>query len=535
MVTKKTYKSGYSILLAVFLGVFAMHATAQTTDLPYPTDTIQDTVVYRYPAPKSIGIYRISKNFGVSQEDILRWNPQLRERGPQLDEILLIPAGPVVSKETKKEEQPSTEENRAVADHTTHDATPPATQGDEDSKKAARKEDMMRKPKAGAKAGEDAEKTELSNANGIVSLKYPYSEDEDFLPISDTSKIWRLAVLLPLDCHSTNRDEYNDRFYDFYTGLLTAVYQAQKAGMRLDIHTYDVPRTGNQLASVLNDKWIETAHAIIGPAYTNQVNKMATWSREHPIWLLVPFTSRVSGIEDNPYILQFNPTSDRKARCLADTIAQHKESVHCIYVKADRRPSAEVAHLLNELKEREIEVDAVPLRALMADSADYATRDSVNNLVILHTDNYSNASVILPHVKQLAIRHEVRLVAQDSWVQQEEVAVLRPVYAYFFRQPDAKAPVTMTYNWLHNHYFSNDSVYTPAIDYPRFDMLGYDLTKYLLRLLPDLYENATGTDTDADVDYIFDEPFTDGVQSKVRFVRTGVDGGWINEYIQVAY
>ena len=66
-------------------------------------------------------------------------------------------------------------------------------------------------------------------------------------------------------------------------------------------------------------------------------------------------------------------------------------------------------------------------------------------------------------------------------------------------------------------------------------MLWYDLTKYLLRLLPDLYENATGTDTDADVDYIFDEPFTDGVQSKVRFVRTGVDGGWINEYIQVAY
>ena len=168
----------------------------------------------------------------------------------------------------------------------------------------------------------------------------------------DTSRVYRLAVLLPLDSRSTDRDEYNDRFYDFYTGLLTAVYQAQKAGMRLEIHTYDVPRTGNRLAEVLNDPWLETAHAIIGPAYTNQVNQTVAWNRTRAKWILVPFTSHVKGIENDPYILQFNPTSDRKARCLADTIEQHKDSLHCIYVKADRRPVQDVKYLLAELKEK---------------------------------------------------------------------------------------------------------------------------------------------------------------------------------------
>lgn len=498
-------RTGHSILLLVLLVASVSHTAAQTADFPYPTDTIQDTVVYRYPAPKSIGIYRVSKIFGISQEDILRWNPQLRNRGPQLDEILLIPMGRVVEKNDSQE----TVKQPAV-------------------------EDFHAQSKDKVNIQETEEKTERAVANEQPLVRFN-GDEEPFVSLTDTSRIWRLAVLLPLDSRSAERDEYNDRFYDFYTGLLTAVYQAQRTGMRLEIHTYDVPRTGNQIKNVLNDPWIETAHAVIGPAYTNQVNKMAAWSREHPIWMLVPFTSRVAGIEENPYILQFNPTPDRKARCLADTIERHKDSLHCIYVKADRRPSPEVAYLLQELRELQIEADTVPLRALMSDSADYATRDSVTNLVILHTDNYANASVILPHVKQLAIRHDVRILAQDSWVQQEDIAVLRPVYACFFRQPDKYSSALREYNRLHNHYFSADSAYTPAIAYPRFDMLGYDLTRHLLEMLPELYENEAGTDTDTNMDYVVSEPFTKGIQSTIRFVRTGVDGGWINEHIQAVY
>ena len=201
----------------------------------------------------------------------------------------------------------------------------------------------------------------------------------------------------------------------------------------------------------------------------------------------------------------------------------------------DKLHSLEVPSKVDDDVIELIEVDTVPLRALMSDSADYAARDSVTNLVILHTDNYTNASVILPHVKQLAIRHDVRLLAQDSWVQQEEIAVLRPVYACFFRQSDKYSSALREYNRLHNHYFSADSAYTPAISYPRFDMLGYDLTRHLLEMLPELYEREAGTDTDTNMDYVVSEPFTKGIQSTVRYVRTGVDGGWINEHIQAVY
>ena len=77
------------LIFAILLAQWCI-ATAQEL-LPYPIDTIQGQAVYRYEVEKSIGLYRISVNFSVSQEDIIRWNPELKERGLHYGETLYIP------------------------------------------------------------------------------------------------------------------------------------------------------------------------------------------------------------------------------------------------------------------------------------------------------------------------------------------------------------------------------------------------------------------------------------------------------------
>ena len=59
--------------------------------LNYPLDTVNGVEVYRYQVEKSIGLYRVGVNFNVSQSEIVRLNPQLRERGLHFGETLLIP------------------------------------------------------------------------------------------------------------------------------------------------------------------------------------------------------------------------------------------------------------------------------------------------------------------------------------------------------------------------------------------------------------------------------------------------------------
>ena len=64
----------------VFLLLAALSVQAQDL-LNYPLDTVNGEEMYRYPVEKSIGLYRIGVNFNVSQAEIVRCNPQLRERG----------------------------------------------------------------------------------------------------------------------------------------------------------------------------------------------------------------------------------------------------------------------------------------------------------------------------------------------------------------------------------------------------------------------------------------------------------------------
>ena len=55
-------------------------------------DTVNGKVVYKYTVQKSEGLYRISKNFGVSQEEIINLNPILKSEGLKLGQIIYIPA-----------------------------------------------------------------------------------------------------------------------------------------------------------------------------------------------------------------------------------------------------------------------------------------------------------------------------------------------------------------------------------------------------------------------------------------------------------
>ena len=64
---------------------------AQGEVLNYPLDTIDGQVYYRYTVERSVGLYRISVKFGVTQEQILKANPHLQKQGLRFEEVILIP------------------------------------------------------------------------------------------------------------------------------------------------------------------------------------------------------------------------------------------------------------------------------------------------------------------------------------------------------------------------------------------------------------------------------------------------------------
>ena len=94
-------KTKIIVLLAALMWVNGLFAQAES----WPKDTVDGVVVYRYTVQKSEGLYRISKNFNVSQEELVRLNPKLQTEGLKLGQVILVPV---------KEEQPAAADSSMV-------------------------------------------------------------------------------------------------------------------------------------------------------------------------------------------------------------------------------------------------------------------------------------------------------------------------------------------------------------------------------------------------------------------------------------
>ena len=220
----------------------------------YPKDTIDGQVYYLYTVERSIGLYRISKNFDVSQESILQANPHLQHQGLSYGETIRIPIG-----------------------------------------------------------------TAIDDRQNIDTLAFTTTK------VSSDSTI-RLAIMLPLHADAIKRSKTMDRFYDFYTGALIAINEVQKQGQKLEVFIYDVGKTAQKTTQILRDSTWQKVDAIIGPAYTGQVSVASTYAQQDSTWLLVPFLPNVNEIDENPFLLKFNPSAEAEVDTLVNYLALHASS-----------------------------------------------------------------------------------------------------------------------------------------------------------------------------------------------------------------
>lgn len=464
----KTMKNGlliFTLLLAQWCA-----ATAQEL-LPYPIDTIQGQAVYRYEVEKSIGLYRISVNFSVSQEDIIRWNPELKERGLHYGEILYIPvAGKTVP----------------VAKHSVAPAVPAEAQPVSEPVTLPEKED---KP---ALILEEVHKDTLPADTLVLSAQ------------SDSSAL-HIALMLPFQARNTKRDRNMDRFVDFYEGVLLAIRELQADTTRFILDVYDTEKSDLRVRQLIDSGRLEGVDAVLGLAYPMQLMQVGEWAKEKQVPVLAPFIDHIEGIETNPYILQFNPSSQQEAQAMAEWLSGHREKVNCVLIDAKEADIPQSIRLLRrEIIVRDIPTTTTSIRNILNDSLGRALRNDVENILIFNTEKYSNIQVLIPRIQKVAGERSITLYSKYSW--SKENIPLPQIFTSVFKQQIIDDAV---YEEYFQRYFGHEH----TTDTPRFDLLGYDLMKELVAYLQ-------GTEYH-------------GLQSDIRFEHISAEGGLVNTNIEI--
>ena len=487
------------IWLLVALAAMPIHMSGQQP-LAYPLDTIDGQIYYRYTVERSIGLYRLSVNFGVSQEEILRANPQIQKQGLRYDELILIPAKGL-------EVQPTTEVAQATAE------PEPIPQPKPEVEKR-RKRITLPQLKWEKHQNNDTVPT-------IDTLAQVVEDTISSTTFADSTAI-RIALMLPLNADAIKRDKNIDRFYDFYAGALIAIYETQAEGQPLEIFTYDVGKGTDEVAKVMSELSANKVDAIIGPAYSQQVSLAIDSARKDSTWILVPFLPRVNNIEQNPFVIKFNPSPQVEADALAKYLAKRKDSMQCVLLEAkeDEVIPQGITALHQALKKHNVPTSTITLRAILTDSLNGLHPDK-ENILIFNTEKYNNLNTVIPHLLAACGKYRITLFSHYSW--QTEKIILPQLYTSVFAK---KCLVPDNYEELYRTYFNHEL----SSLQPRYDLLGYDLTKHLLQMLIQSQQDSLSNMREVIVNY----PWA-GTQANIHYQSVGEKGGFENKNVYIIH
>ena len=438
--------------------------------LNYPLDTVNGVEVYRYQVEKSIGLYRVGVNFHVTQEEIIRWNPQLENRGLHYGETLLLPTGRPVVKETKP----------TVIETTVKEV-------------AAQQE--KEKP---------VEPTPVV-APIVEETVQPAPAPAESTPAVDNTKFIQpieLALMLPFESQQTKQSGNAERMLEFYQGALIALNEMQNDSVHFRLRVFDTGRSERVVNELCDSTVLDQVQGVLGLVYPIQIERMAAWSAAHQVPLLVPFSAEEE-IAQKPYVLQFNSMDKQQADSICAWIKTR--DAHCVALEVRAADMSEYARTMRkQMQAHQIKYSAMALRDLLNDSVAYALDTEKENIILLHSDKYQHIRMLLPHLEKLQqAGYRIRIIGQYSWIK-ENITIPQVYTSMFTAKGNREA-----YDALWSTYFNTEH----ASDAPRYDLLGYDLMKAL-------------------VAWIDNKKTFEGLQSSIRWTQIG-EGGWQNNAVSI--
>lgn len=370
-------------------------------------------------------IFSISREYGITEEELIAANPELKKGKLKKGTFLFIPYGKN-DKKQESESQPTTKE--------------------------------------------------LTNEE-------VFSQNEE---LKKDIKTIKAAVMLPFMAGtSTNMDE-QARMVEYYEGFLMAVDSLKKQGVSIDLYTYDTKGREATLNSILSKKEMKNMDIIFGPAKAQDIDVLATFADKNNIRLVVPFAPKVDEVFKNPHIYQINTPQSYLYSEVYEHFTRKFSDSNVIFLNAsngDREKDEFIKGMKTELRN-----NGISYRDFTVTDNFYeitTVMDTLRNNIFIPTSGKSTALVkILPQLTQ--IRRErpnymMNLFGYPEWqtYTNDYLASFYEIDTYFYSSfyTNNLFPAAVHFTNSYRRWYSKDM----ANIYPKYGMLGYDTGYFFLK------------------------------------------------------
>jgi len=339
----------------------------------------------------------------------------------------------------------------------------------------------------------------------------------------------KLVLLLPFNISKIEGDTINstamrlkkDKFLnmtlDFYSGALMAIDSAKSIGIKVDVKIFDSQETKNtsNISSINQENNLETADAIIGPFYQNNVEKTAELLGKNNVAVISPLSKDLGNAYPNLY--QTIPTNEALRNAMFDymrvkggniiaVVDKKKESIRK-YIQ-DNQKGVQFAALLENGG-----LSTESLKSLFVkDKTNYVVMETANTGMIKWTMN-TMMSVMANYKFQLVILEPNETLDTDE-INFENLIKLKLMYPSITRENESLEAK------IFEKEYRKDNKISPSTYATR----GFDLT----------FDTMMRLSQGKSYQEIADSIATEQVDNKFEYYKKE-DGGYTNKGIYILY
>lgn len=403
-------------------------------------------------------LYSISKQFGVSINEIIEANPYAQD-GIKKGDILQIPID--------EKNIPKTSGNELY-----HLVQPKETIYGICKQYNISKEDLFRRnPRL------QTEGLKYGDTIFIASAEKTLGNTTD-----GNTRTYKIAYLLPFSIGENERNVNIERFIDFYRGSLIAMEDIKTSGVSLEVYTFDTQLGTSKTQDIVKSKLPKDIDLIIGPAYPEQISQVASFAKKNNIVQVVPFTSNISNSDRYAQQYQFNPVPNDLDKIVAANIFNKFKDNNIYMVYFSNEENEKSFYTLPEQLERLMKLKSVRyvklnINDISKDKIASIANNNKHNLMVIRQCQTSDFQSLIDMFDNntrnitFVTEHNIFDYAQkDKSLKNKDFVS----YSLFNTAPTNK------YISSYNNYFPTRS---KAQSTPNYDLLGYDITLYFCKAL----------------------------------------------------
>ena len=415
-------------------------------------------------------VYSICKQYGITEEELLAANPEIKNKKLKKGKFLCIP----YPKETATTATP-------IQPQTNVDATLTDAQLFDKNKKKNEK---------------------------ISTIK--------------------AAVVLPFNTDGTGTRDEQVRMVEYYEGFLMAMDSLKKQGISIDLYTYDSGKTASSVNKILNKAEMKNMDIIFGPAHPEQVKPMAEFAQKHNSRLVIPFSSKGDDVFGNPAVYQINTPQSYLYSEVYEHYLRKFPNAHVIFLDAATGHTDKddfVKGLKEELKNRQITFKELRGENINPEGMKLAVDSLRENVIIPTSGKNVVLTKILPQLIVTSREHpnyDMKLFGYPEWqtYTDDHLASFFELNTYFYSSfyTNNLFPAAIQFTNAYRKWFSKDMANT----FPKYGMLGFDTAYFFLKGL-----NDYGSNFEDQVKQMQVTP----IQTGFKFDRVNNWGGFINRKV----